>query len=282
MTEATVGAAMSGDARCFIAIAGEDHAHRVLATRLSDLVLIERGAACGWPEQEELDQARVYVGLDRRATEPRQFYCTTDLADGIQTLRQPFRLHRIDDQPAGEAEWFVTLYAWFLAQPDLPDALVAMSDAQNNANAQEAADRAARYIRDNFQRPIPVVFGVPHWDAECWFVAGLQQIAPDRLSAAAQALSFDPARQPHRLTAQPNDAIRDAKRALRFLIGAGGATLASTKTGALACEEYEALAGEWDVADLARLQAHEGCGLSAFIRALRAVIAPAVVPGPQP
>ena len=230
-----------------------------------------------------MDHARIYGGLDRqRSSEPGQFYCTTGLPEDIKRLERPsplFRLRRIGDEPAGEAAWFISLYALFLAQPAPPDALIAVSDSQNRAGAQDAADRAARYIRDALAAPIPVAFGVPHCDAEGWFVAALTGGDPGH-SAARQELNLDPLREPHRLTAQPNTAVRDAKRVLRFLIGAGRATLASTPTGALSCAEYEDLAEAWTAADLARLQAHDACGLAAFIQALREVIAPAVLPGP--
>ena len=46
---------MVSSERSVVAVAGEDHAHRVLAMRLLDAALLERGAKLGWPDQDQLE-----------------------------------------------------------------------------------------------------------------------------------------------------------------------------------------------------------------------------------
>lgn len=272
---------MAADARAVVVVAGEDHAHRVLAMRLLDLVLLERGAPTGWPDEEQLDQARVWAGPEG-ADDRERFYRTNGLYDDFTRRCPQLRpTLRIGDQPAGHAGWFVDLYRLFASQEPAPDALIGVADSQNDAGHLDEARRAATYIRQVLTPKVAFAFGVPHCDAEGWFVAALTDgDAPGRQAAKAE-LEFDPLEEPHRLTAQPNNAIRDAKRVLRFLLGRGGKTLQATKTGALSCEEYEALA-DWTVSDLPRFTTYAGCGLAEFLSELRTHVAPRVIPGPPP
>ena len=175
----------------------------------------------------------------------------------------------------------MALYQLFAEQTPTPDALVGIADSQNDPTLMQEAHRAAKYIRTALQPEMAFAFGVPHCDAECWFVAALTEAAAPGHKESLSTLKFDPLREPERLTAQPNNAERDAKRVLRFLLGQGGASLSATQTGALSWDVYEALA-EWTPEDLDHLSAYGACGLSDFIEQLRAHIAPLVIPGPPP
>jgi hypothetical protein len=260
------------DARIAVAIAGEDHAHRVLAMRLLDCVLVARGASLGWPDKEELDQARRWVGSEK---ELECLYTTTTLyADLQKAAGRPFQLHRIGDEPAGKAGWFVALYQLFALKSPAPALLIGLSDAQTDETLLLESKRAARYLRTTLKATMNVVFGVPLWDTECWFVAALTS-APNHQKAQKE-LGFDPLGEPHRLTAQPNDSLKDAKRVLRFLIDKGGKSLKETKTGALSCEEYEELAEAWS--ELERLKVFDRCGLKDFLMELQAA-ATVIIPG---
>lgn len=272
------------ETRATVAVAGEDHAHRVLATRLLDLALLAR-AAGGWPAQDELDQARVWCELDPSNMDERCFYRTKHLFDDLSKAagRPLVRARLMGDKPPGQAIWFIELYQLFALRDPPIEALIALSDSDSDSDAevQAAACAAVAYIRENLSPRFALAFGVPHCDAEGWFVAALTDGEAPGRHAATSELSFDPIAEPHRLTAQPNHAVRDAKRVLRFLLGRGGKTLRATATGALGWEEYEALAG-WTTTDLPRLTSHEACGLRPFIAELWQEVAPRIVPGPPP
>lgn len=249
--------------------------------RLLDLVLLARGASLGWPDADQLDQARVWAGAEH-ADEGERFYRTKNVSADLRTCSPPLRVtRRVGDQPAGVAGLFIDLVRLFQARDPSVTALVALADSQNDAQALDGARRAAAYLREVLTPTMTFAFGVPHGDAECWFVAALTEADAPRHRDSLAALNFDPLREPERLTAQPNDAERDAKRVLRFLLGRGGATLAATQTGALAEDEYEALAS-WSPQDLDRLSAFVACGLSAFLAELRVHVAPRIIPGPPP
>jgi hypothetical protein len=110
----------------------------------------------------------------------------------------------------------------------------------------------------------PVIFALPHRDAEAWFVAGFvpgSREEHERVAVLRRTLSFDPLTQPERLTAHPNDAPQDAKRVLRTLLGL------DPESRPLALDElerdrhHERLFGDLD--RLRRVGAH--CGLVAFL-----------------
>jgi hypothetical protein len=267
------------DSRIRIAIAGEDQAHRVLATNLIDAAILER-AHGGWPEPAELSQCRVYCGLNVPSDAPpyEHYYRFQTLHADLRAHlgRKPFRVARIGDQPAGQATWFISLYQLFaLAQPR-PDILVGMLDT-DDPRLHEDAERARRYILDTHGSAMTLVFGLIYKDAEAWFVAGLTDVAA-RIAQAKQELSFDPCAEPDRLTAHPNSALTDAKRVLRFLLG-HTPTLAATPSIALSGAEADALA-ERTLRDLGLLASAASTGLSDFIASLRTLVAPRILPGP--
>jgi hypothetical protein len=264
------------DSRILVAIAGEDQAHRVLAMRLLDEVLLER-AAGDWPEREQLDQARVWCGWLELpdAPESERYYQFKTLDEDLRRqMPRFFRVTRIDDQPAGEATWFISLYQLFALRQPRPDALIGMVDT-DDPDLHQAADRAIHYVKERLGSPMVLAFGLPYRDAEAWFVAGLVDV-PARLAEARRELHFDPQREPDRLTSQPNAALTDAKRVLRFLLGEG-ATLQEAPS--VAAPDPEGLAVR-TLRDLPLLERAEATGLARFVARLRSGLAPLILPGP--
>ncbi|MEQ1567976.1 MAG: hypothetical protein ABMA64_20220 [Myxococcota bacterium] len=254
------------DGRALIAVAGEDEAHRVLATALVDAVILER-ATGRWPERDEVDHARTYCGF----AESSGFYRFQQLDSDLRERwpKKFFRVTRVEDQPAGEATWFITLYQLFSLRSAPPDVLVGLRDVDDKSLVA-AADRARRYI-ETLEPKMVVVFGLPYRDAEAWFVAGLTS---DRLDEARQELGFDPTAEPHRLTSQPNGAKTDAKRVLRFLLGEGESLAGAPSRAA---PDLDSLA-ERTLGDLARLERAEATGLASFIEQLRKDVVSVVLP----
>lgn len=121
----------------------------------------------------------------------------------------------------------------------------------------------------------PVAIGCAHREAEAWFMAtpGLAAKQPQRLQQARAALGFDPTRQPERLSAQPNDALTDAKRVLRFVLLAEGERLAAGVPDSVSpsLEEVDELAAQL-AADLGHLAQFKACGLAPFVAALKAAL----------
>jgi len=130
---------------------------------------------------------------------------------------------------------------------------------------------------EGFSWPLPILVAAPHQDAEAWFVAGfvpLNDAEQRRLSEIKGRLSFDPAEEPHRLTAHPNDAPTDAKRVLRILL------LDEDESRPPGLDELPDLCTR-TLTDLGRLERRgQRCGLSDFLADLRSRLVPLLIPGP--
>lgn len=122
-----------------------------------------------------------------------------------------------------------------------------------------------------------MILAVPHQDAEAWFVAGFRPESKEerlRLTECQMILGFDAPVEPHRLTAHPNDARTDAKRVLRILVFDENASRPP------ALEELQDLCDR-TLNDLGLLERRgAGCGLAAFLDALRGTLVPHFIPGP--
>lgn len=260
---------MASDSRLLIAVAGEDHAHRVLAMRLVDAVVLER-ADGGWPARDELAHFRVWCGWrdDPNDAEERCFYPIFGLVEDLRevTPKRFFRTNRIGDEPAGEALWFISLYQLFALRSPRPDLLIGMRDASDRG-LERQAERACDYLRDTLGAEMTVVFGLPYRDAEAWFVAGLGGVPEGRRAMAKRTLQFDPIAQPHRLTSEPNTAVTDAKRVLRFLLGEG-AEVSDARSVAISVDDLDELADR-TLDDLTRLERAVESGLAGFVTRLR-------------
>ena len=235
-----------------VALAGEDHAHRVLAATLLDRSILRAAPKYGgWPEVEQLDQARAWYQIERTVGPtdppgtPQPFYRIAAIDDDMRTLtgRKFFRIARFEDQPLGEASSFVEGYRLFALQLDPPDVVVLLRDADNDPERISALPLARRWVAEHCRknpRAPAAAFGVTAPIAEAWFVACLSP-APDRHAVACSALSFDPCRAPERLAPNDRQASHHAKRVLRFLQGEGDA-LDQAAAVALKAGECEALA----------------------------------------
>ncbi len=155
-----------------IAIAGEDHAHRHLARHLTDAALMTRQRR-GWPEVEQLHQAREWTGYQHApdAAEEERFYRVTRLDDDMIAHfgHRLKRVPRIGGQPAGHAAWFILLFQLFAARQPPVAAIVVIDDGDGGRSSDLDARRAEAYIRETFQGP-SVAFGVAEPTAEGWLL----------------------------------------------------------------------------------------------------------------
>lgn len=128
-----------------------------------------------------------------------------------------FKRHgHIDGQPLkeGAAMWRRVLDL-FLGLESRPDVVVLVRDSDRGDPKPGIVQ-----VREGIPWPFPVVMAVPHPEVEAWFVSGFEpQSANEKaqLDRLKKDLSFDPTTQSHRLTSQPSDSPRDAKRVLSQL-----------------------------------------------------------------
>lgn len=159
-----------------VALAGEDHAHRLLGRTLVDLALGESGTAVA-----ELDRVRRYVGMNDGPDTPEheRFYRTKTLEADLRRLdrRRFFRTRRIEGEPAGRAGWFVDVFRVLRLSRPAIQALVAFADGDREATTDDDACRAERYVFREFG--FPAAFGVPEPTAEAW-ILDLLGAAPQR------------------------------------------------------------------------------------------------------
>lgn len=92
------------------------------------------------------------------------------------------------------------------------------------ARDSDRYDRRAGIIqvRDGFHWPFRVVIAVAHPEVEAWYVSGFEpksHAEKAHLEQLTRDLSFNPTIQSHRLTSQPKNSPRDAKRVLANLCG---------------------------------------------------------------
>lgn len=185
---------------------------------------------------------------------------------------QPIRLTGyMDGKPLKpEAAFWRRVFLLFAAEEPPPDVLIVVRDTDGDLRRLEGLGQALDFLR-TFPRPLPVVVAAPNQDAEAWFVAGfVPQDEPERrrLKERTEILSFNPSEEPHRLTARPNEAPTDAKRVLRILV------FNEDQSRPPSVEELPDLC-ERTLHDLALLERRgERCGLSPFLRDLRATLVP--------
>jgi hypothetical protein len=269
---------MSPDGRVTIAIVGEDEVHRALAMALMDGVL---AAAAGARGADWLDphHVREWVVVPEGQDQPgRRFYNSHwDHPLPVHGRRRPPSFGRRAGRPlAPGASRLRHLYQLHALQPEPPDLLVILQDTDGNLELCLAGDDLRRMVQDSFHDGPAVVVGFPHRDAEAWLMAA--PILPDgesaqRLDAARVALSFDPAKQPERLTSSPNDAVTDAKRVLRFVVLQEGERLAQGTPGSVPPSPTEADELACRLAQhLDRARAYQACNLAGFVLDLDAAV----------
>lgn len=262
-----------------IALVCEDDAHYFLATVLTDRVIVHEAATRGasWVE-DYLESVRSYEGPasgeDDYYSMPRAKQVAEELGRTVSVGGRPIKLrgfidgHRLDP----EAGFWRRVLLFFAAQRPAPDLVLIMKDTDGDGARLGGLRQALSLLRD----VLPVIVAAPHQDAEAWFMAGFvaeSERERTALAACVRSLLFDPCEEPHRLTAQPNEAATDAKRVLRRVAFGEDRSRPPTR------EELPALC-ERTLNDLARLRRRGGgCGLVAFLDQVKEVVVPRVIPG---
>lgn len=272
---------MGVDGRVIVAIVGEDQAHRGLAMAFVDAALREAMADADWFEP---DQTRIWAARPDapEAGVEQRYFVSKECPDRWPNLRA--RPNGVRMTP--DAVLFRRAILWMIEQDPQPDLVVILADTGGREAVALGVQQAQAHHHEQ-NLALAVAIGAAHQDAEAWLLAGHVSDAAEgrsRLARAREVLSFDPAHEPQRLTAGPNDRPTDAKRVLRFVRLGEGADLAAGVPDSRppSPDEMAALfrAAPLDLTKLARFEA---CGLTAFIRALRAAVARAFrdhLPGP--
>lgn len=168
------------------------------------------------------------------------------------------------------------VFALFVAKDPPPAALVVVHDTDGEEERLSGLEQALELMRTELSDPLPIVAATPHPEAEAWFVAGLipaDEKERRRLTELTHDLSFEPTKEPHRLTARPNDASTDAKRVLRLLLfGEDASRPPSSEELPDVCDRV--------FADLALIEGRgDACRLAAFVGDVRIRLVPILVPG---
>lgn len=271
-----------------ILVVGDDQAHRVLAQRLVDAVLV-KSAQRGWPEAEQLDQARRWYGpmdAPELAGWADGHYRAKNARDDLRRVRMPsgrspFLSRRAHGQAAVGDRSFddIVQLAALLKVP--PDALVMIRDTDGKGERAIVSEA----LRDlNAERLMVLVLGMADPEAEAWVLVALTQPDPGRGEVLRTRLGFDPTRSPERCTSSrdvpPGKAPRDAKRVLRYLAGEAE-DLDTAPPDPLSPDVLEGLLSGLS-GGLDRLKsAGEGCGLAQFVFGLEQKLAPRVIGSPR-
>ena len=270
-----------------ILVVGDDQAHRVLAQRLVDAVLL-KAAQRGWPEAEQLDQARRWYGpadAPELAGWGDGHYRAKNTRDDLRRIRMPsgrspFLSRRAHGQAVLGDRSFddVVQLAALLNVP--PDALVMIRDTDGRRDLTIVSE-ALRGLDAGHLR---VVLWLANPEAEAWALVALAQSDPGRVRVLQTRLGFDPTRSPERCTssreAPHGKAHRDAKRVLRYLAGEAK-DLDTAPPDPLSPELLEVLLSGLSEG-LDRLKSEgEGCGLAPFVAGLEQKLAPRVFGHPS-
>ncbi len=180
-----------------VVVAGEDHAHRVLGQQMLDAALLSRQRG-GWPERDQLDQAREWTGLADAPDAPvhERFYRVQRLDDDLRAAGGGAvrRVNRINGQPAGHAAWFIGVYQLFALREPRVEAIIVIDDADGGRSTDADARRAEEYLReqgrarDPEQRGPAVAFGVASPAAEGWALRLLRRTVPNHRDEAKRHL----------------------------------------------------------------------------------------------
>lgn len=127
---------------------------------------------------------------------------------------RPVRLHgHIGGVPQKRdaRKWREVLWIFGAREPR-PDVVVLATDLDGEPTRREGMEQVR-----TLPWPFAVVLATPEPEVEAWIVAGFQPESEREhrvLDALRTELSFDPTKQPARLTSHPNDAPTDSKRVL--------------------------------------------------------------------
>lgn len=194
-----------------IAVVAEDDGHYWVTTRIIDAVL-EREVP--WLAGIVKD-CRTYRG-ESETEEWFKLSQKNRLTVGGVRLRTHGMIAGRPLEP--EAGLWRDVLTWFRSLKPCPEVVLLVRDL-DGASRKRAG---ILQVRDLMAWPFVVVVATPEPEIEAWVVAGFEPRDDDETAAlrsVAAELSFDPTHEPHRLTAHPNDAPRDAKRVLSRLSG---------------------------------------------------------------
>jgi len=234
-------------------LVGEDVAHEALAVQLFDGRLMQRvqwldapehvreWKRPSWAPTAQNDRPRV----DAKSDPPRRIHGRLQgqpYKEGARKLRQ----------------WVVS----FAQETDEPSILIVMTDTDGK-DRRAGIDQIKSWLTDQNDLPHLVV-GCAHRDAEAWFMplARLESGHADRLALAKQALSFDPASQPERLSTGKSD----PKRVVRFVLMEEGESLPENEPGCATPPAHAARNfAERLRTHLDNLGDYQACGLTPFL-----------------
>lgn len=249
-----------------IAIVGDDAAHGVLGRGLVDAVLSERGASTGhrswWLDGSGASDLKGRADGYYRAKGVRvDLRAIANCPSGRPLY---LRRRREGQIVTGDSAFDDVFQLFGLLGGDGPDLIVMLRDTDGDTDRQTPRAPILDEL-DPSARPRRMVVGLPHPEAEAWFIVSMAAPDPDRLAAIRKARGFDPTTAPERLRSDGQG--RDAKRALQFLT-CNADSLEQAPSTPLPREELEALLdGVADRLDDLRRRG-DGCGLSAFLLAL--------------
>ncbi len=234
-----------------VVVAGEDRTHQFLLARL----IRSLPGTQGW-RLEGLDLQSDFYKISRAKADAKKA--------GIRTTG------RVKGKPRSP-EAVLFLRVRLLAQEAGATGVVVLRDSDND---EGLLGDAARLNEEGIDWQPYAAFGVAHRDAEGWLLAGYTAQGDDeriRLQQAKKWLSFNPTREPERLTAQPNDADTDAKRVLAFILGEGTELTGKGRAPSRPPTDDDLASMAAGLAGVNDLAAFENCGAAAFVAALRAL-----------
>lgn len=248
-----------------IVVVGDDAAHGVLGRGFVDAVLSERGDALScrrwWLDSgDATDLKGCADGYYRAKDVSRDLRGILSLPSG----RPLFLRRRRHGQIVAGDSAFDDVFQLFGLLSGGPDLIVMLRDTDGDTS-RRTPDLPILDELDPTARPARMVVGLPHPEAEGWFLVSMAVPDSDRLAAARRALGFDPTLAPERLRSDKQR--RDAKRILQFLT-CNADSLNQAPSNPLPRGDLETLVDGLDrrLDDLRKRGT--GCGLSAFLEVL--------------
>lgn len=246
--------------RVRVGLAGDDHAHRILAQRLADLAT---------SHVPNLDERRVFVGDGAG----RAFLSTVTADHPAPGGRPRYKRALYQGKPLGYAQVFLDR-----ARALGPVADVALVLVDEDGDGGRTASLAIAYdVLAGGHAAAAAIFGVCNPCAEGWFVGLIGPSRPQRLKRLDSELGIKAASQPEKLTQKPTTAPKHAKRALHFLLDDEHDDVMRYSAETPKAKFTEPALAEAMVTR-AMVQALDGCGMAAFLDRLVTVYAARVAP----
>ncbi|MEM6646374.1 MAG: hypothetical protein AAF730_08980 [Bacteroidota bacterium] len=183
-----------------------------IARELADRVLREDK---DWLNAELLDEMRSWRGVD-----PTTTFTSWAGASKLPKAYTGFRKRVVSDYDAVAAQRVLGhLIAQALKNPT--DAVIFVRDLDKREADQRKAS-LERVASKNKDITLRIVLALPRAKREAWVLNGFEPCSEEEkraLKAERQRLGFNPCTEAHQLDAQPDQAQKNAKRALHKLTG---------------------------------------------------------------